>query len=155
VQAALGQFRPAGPVVVAGVQVHRGLLRDGADLREQAGEHGEGGRQQQVIAGVGGRRQRRDRHPGAVGQLGAFQPLLGAVHRAAPGTVAAAEDQRLDELVEDDPVVDAPTVTAQRMPVHPRWPQGEELLAQRVKDARWNGRHERSTAHGASAPSRA
>jgi hypothetical protein len=33
--------------------------------------------------------------------------------------------------------------------------QGEELLAQRVKDARWDGRHERSTSHGALAPSQA
>ncbi len=33
--------------------------------------------------------------------------------------------------------------------------QREELLAQRVKDAGWDGRHERSTAHGALAPSRA
>jgi hypothetical protein len=33
--------------------------------------------------------------------------------------------------------------------------QGEELLAQRIKDARWDGRHEASTDHGASAPSRA
>src|SRR3954452_14215820 len=32
--------------------------------------------------------------------------------------------------------------------------QGQKLLAQRVKDARWDGRHERSTAHGALAPSR-
>jgi hypothetical protein len=31
--------------------------------------------------------------------------------------------------------------------------QGEELLTQRVKDAGWDGRHERSTDHGASAPS--
>jgi hypothetical protein len=29
--------------------------------------------------------------------------------------VAAAEHQHLDELVEDDPVRDAPAVTAQRM----------------------------------------
>src|SRR3712207_2354168 len=33
--------------------------------------------------------------------------------------------------------------------------QREELLAQRVKDAGWDGRHERSPAHGALAPSRA
>jgi hypothetical protein len=33
--------------------------------------------------------------------------------------------------------------------------QGQKLLAQRVKDARWDGRHEEPTNHGASAPSRA
>src|SRR4051794_12291574 len=33
--------------------------------------------------------------------------------------------------------------------------KGEEFLPQRVKDARSDGRHERSTSHGASAPSRA
>src|SRR3954453_2776795 len=32
--------------------------------------------------------------------------------------------------------------------------QGQKLLAQRVKDARWDGRHQRATAHGAVAPSR-
>src|ERR671932_2817542 len=35
------------------------------------------------------------------------------------------------------------------------WQEREELLAQRVEDARWDGRHERSTSHGALAPSRA
>jgi hypothetical protein len=33
--------------------------------------------------------------------------------------------------------------------------QGQQLLAQRLKDARWDGRHEASTNHGALAPSRA
>jgi hypothetical protein len=33
--------------------------------------------------------------------------------------------------------------------------QGQKLLAQRVKDARWDGRHEEPTDHGALAPSRA
>jgi hypothetical protein len=63
--------------------------------------------------------------------------------------VAGAEDQRLDELVEDHDVVDAGSVTAQRVLIDTRGQEGEELLAQRVKDARWNGRHEASTGHGA------
>jgi hypothetical protein len=116
-----------------------------------------------------------------VGQVQADQPLVGGQHRAAQpieetsgnplvasaaerrrraasiaeAFVAAAEDEGLDDLVEDDVVGDAPAVTAQRMAVDARRQLGEELLAQRVKDARWDGRHERSTAHGASAPSRA
>jgi hypothetical protein len=75
--------------------------------------------------------------------------------RITEALVAAAEHQRLGELVEHEAVVDAPAVTAQRMPVDTRRQQGEELLAQRLKDARWDGRHERSTAHAALAPSRA
>src|SRR3954452_997430 len=215
-QTTVGQLGPAGPVVVSGVQVHRRLVRIGADLLEQPGQDVEGGRQQQMVAGVGGRGQRGERHPGAVGELGALESELGPVHRAAPGAltaagglrdapvdgdvgqvqadqplvggqhraaqpveepggdplippaaqrggrarrvgeafVAAAEDEGLDDLVEDDVVGDAPAVTAQRMPVDAGRDQGEELLAQRVKDARWDGRHERSTAHGALAPSR-
>src|SRR3712207_4126634 len=41
------------------------------------------------------------------------------------------------------------------MVIDVRRQQGEDLLAQRVKDAGWDGRHERSTTHGALAPSRA
>src|SRR3954449_4324001 len=170
-----------------------------------------------MVAGVGRRGQRGERHPGAIGELGALEPELGPVHRAAPGAltaarrlgqapvhrhvgqvqadqplvggqhrgaqrleqpggdplvpppaqrggrtrpvgeafVAAAEHQAGDQLVEHDAVIDAPAVTAQRMPVDAGRDQGEELLAQRIKDARWDGRHERSTAHGALAPSRA
>ena len=63
--------------------------------------------------------------------------------------VSGAEDQRLDELVEHHRVTDARPVTAQRMLIEVRRQQREELLAQRVKDAGWDGRHERSTAHGA------
>jgi hypothetical protein len=43
--------------------------------------------------------------------------------------VAGAEDQRLDELAEDDCVLDAGSVTAQRMLIDVRWQQREELLA--------------------------
>jgi hypothetical protein len=46
-------------------------------------------------------------------------------------------------------------VTPKRMVIDVRWQQSEELLAQRVKDAGWDGRHERCTSHGALAPSRA
>jgi len=69
--------------------------------------------------------------------------------------VAGAEHQRLDQPVEDHRVGDAGPVAAQRMNSIPDRQQGQKLLAQRVKDARWDGRHERSTAHGASVPSRA
>src|SRR3954451_20812163 len=41
------------------------------------------------------------------------------------------------------------------MVIDVRRQQVEEPLAQRVEDARWDGWHERSTSHGASAPSRA
>ena len=69
--------------------------------------------------------------------------------------VAGAVHQRLDQLVEDHRIVDAGAVAVQRMSLHTRRQQGEELLAQRVKDAGWDGRHEASTVHGALAPSRA
>jgi hypothetical protein len=81
-----------------------------------------------------------------VGQIQADQPFVGGQHRGAQGVedssgdpliapaaqrggrarriaqpfVAAAEDQRGDDLVEHDAVVDAPPVTTQRMPVHAR-----------------------------------
>lgn len=55
--------------------------------------------------------------------------------------VASAEHQRLDELADDHRVVETP----ERMVIDVRRQQREELLAQRVKDARWDGRHERST----------
>jgi len=47
--------------------------------------------------------------------------------------VAAAEDQDLDELVEDDPVGDASTVAAQRMGVI-SVRQGGELVPEGFKD---------------------
>jgi hypothetical protein len=116
-----------------------------------------------------------------IGQVQADQPLVGGQHRAAQGLedagshpfiasaaqgggragrigeafIAATEDEGLDELVEDDAIVDPGAMASQRMPVVARGQQGEEFLAQRLKDARWDGRHERSTTHGASAPSRA
>jgi hypothetical protein len=71
----------------------------------------------------------------------------------AQALVAAAEHQRLDELVEDDAVLDARPMAAQGMVIDALGQQREELLAQRVKDARWDGGHEVSTDHGASAPS--
>src|SRR3712207_5126619 len=63
--------------------------------------------------------------------------------------------QRLDQLAEDQRIVDTPPVTPERMVIDVRRQQGEDLLAQGVKDAGWDGRHERSTSHGALAPSRA
>jgi hypothetical protein len=75
--------------------------------------------------------------------------------RVGDAFIADAEHQRLDQLVEHDALIDAPSVTAQRMLIDVRWQQREELLAQGLKDARWDGRHERSTSHGALAPLRA
>jgi hypothetical protein len=118
---------------------------------------------------------------GDIGQVQADQPLVGGQHRAAQGLedarsdpfiasaaqgrgragavgeafVATAEDEGFDDLVEDDAIVDPGAMASQRMPVVASWQQGEEFLAQRLKDARWDGRHERSRTHGASAPSRA
>jgi hypothetical protein len=51
----VGQLSPAGPVVVAGVQVHGGLAGHRADPVEQIGQDVEGRREQQVVAGVGRR----------------------------------------------------------------------------------------------------
>jgi hypothetical protein len=58
--------------------------------------------------------------------------------------VAAAEHQHLDELVEDDPVGDAPAVAAQRMVHLAGGQQRGELDPQRFQDRRWQGRHESS-----------
>jgi hypothetical protein len=55
--------------------------------------------------------------------------------------VAAAEDQHLDELVDDDPVGDAPSVAAQWMGVAWLRQQGGELVPQGLEDAGWQGRH--------------
>jgi hypothetical protein len=48
--------------------------------------------------------------------------------------VSGAEDQRLDELVEDHRIVDSGPVTAERMLIDVCRQQREESLAQRVKD---------------------
>jgi hypothetical protein len=90
------------------------------------------------------------------GQMGLSFPHGGgrAVGVGDP-LISGAEDQRLNQLAEHHGIVDAGSVTAQRMFIDVRRQQREELLAQRVKDAGWDGRHERSTAHGALAPSRA
>lgn len=56
--------------------------------------------------------------------------------------VAAAEDQGLDELVEDHRIGDPGTVTAQRMGHLPRGQQRQKLLAQRIDEAGWDRRHE-------------
>jgi hypothetical protein len=55
--------------------------------------------------------------------------------------VAAAEDQNLDELVEDDPIGDAAAVTAERMDGLPGRQKGGELGPQGFENARWQGRH--------------
>src|SRR3954471_7317552 len=90
------------------------------------------------------------------------EPLVAAAaqrRRRARGVgepfFSGAEHQRFDELAEDHRIVDAAPVTAQRMVVEVRRQQGEEIRTQRLKDAGWDGRHEASTTHEASAPSRA
>ena len=56
--------------------MHGRPLGRGTDLGEQVGEDVEGGRQQDVIASIGRRGQRGDRHRGAIGELERFSPLL-------------------------------------------------------------------------------
>jgi hypothetical protein len=103
-------------------------------------------------------------------QLQPEQPVVGAQHRAAQpvgqakadplvaaaaqggrraggigaAAVAAANDQDLDELVEDDPVWDARAVAAQRVADGAGGHQGGELDPQWLQDRRWQGRHETS-----------
>jgi hypothetical protein len=151
----------------------------------------------------GGCGDRGQRDAGGVGGQGALQALFAAVHRAAPGhlaaaggfgdaavdgqvvqlqaedavvggqhqqvqplaqaerdplvaaapqgggraggvfdaAVAAAEDQDLDELVEDDAVGDAGSVAAQGVGVVVWGQQGGELVPQGLDDAGWQGGH--------------
>ena len=136
--AATGAFSAAGGLGGAAVDGHiRQVQADHLLVGIQAGqlqpvEHAEA----DPLVAAAAHRRRRAR--------GVGQPL-----------VAGAEHQRLDELGEDHRVVDAAPVTPERMVIEVRRQQGQELLAQRVEDARWEGRHERSTSHGALAPSRA
>jgi hypothetical protein len=95
---------------------------------------------------VGGQRQRLELVDHAKGD-----PLVAAAAqgrgRAAPvgdGAVAAAEDQDLDELVEDHSVGDALAVAAERMGVLAGREQGGDLDPQGFQDRRWQGRHESS-----------
>jgi hypothetical protein len=102
--------------------------------------------------------------------LQAEQPLVGAQHgqaqllghpegdplvTAAPqggggagvvgdAAIPAAKHQDLDELVEDDPVGDAPAVAAERMGVLAGGKQCGDLDPQGFQDRRWQGRHETS-----------
>jgi hypothetical protein len=55
---------------------------------------------------------------------------------------AAPERQNLDELVDDDAVGDAPSVTAQRIVVLAGGQQGGDLDPQGFQRGRWQGRHE-------------
>jgi hypothetical protein len=55
--------------------------------------------------------------------------------------VAAAEDQRLEELVEHDPVADPGAMAAERMLINPLRQQGMELVPDGVGDPRWQHRH--------------
>jgi hypothetical protein len=103
-------------------------------------------------------------------QVQAEQPVVGAQHRqtqllghpgadpliaAAPQggrragvvgdpAVATAEHQHLDELVEHDPVGDAPPMTAQWMVDLTGGQQRGHLDPQGFQDRRWQGRHETS-----------
>jgi hypothetical protein len=107
-------------------------------------------------------------------QLQAEQPVIGIKHRqaqllgkaegdplvaaAAQGgrraglvgdaAVAAAKDQDLDELVEDDPVGDAAPVAAERVVDLTSGQQRGELDPQWLQDCRWQGRHESSGCNG-------
>jgi hypothetical protein len=83
-------------------------------------------------------------HPGA-------DPLIAAAAqggRRAGGVgdaaVAAAEHQHLDELVEHQPVGDAPPVAAQRMVDLAGGQQGGDLDPEGFQDRRWQGKHETS-----------
>jgi hypothetical protein len=58
--------------------------------------------------------------------------------------VAAAKDQDLEELVEDDAVGDAGAVAAQRMGVLPGGRQRGDLVPEGFQDAGWDRRHETS-----------
>src|SRR5688572_23667131 len=58
--------------------------------------------------------------------------------------VAGAETSTSTSLSEHHRIVDARPVTTQRKGDMPDRQQGQELLVQRVTDARWDGRHERS-----------
>ncbi len=71
----------AGPVVIAGVQMHRRADRQRSEVLEGV----EGRRQQGVVDGVGRRGHRGYGDAGAVGELGAFEPALAPVHGAATG----------------------------------------------------------------------
>jgi hypothetical protein len=59
-------------------------------------------------------------------------------------TVAAAEHQDLDELVEDDPVGDARAVTAERVVDLAGAQQRGDLDPRRFQDGGWHGRHQTS-----------
>jgi hypothetical protein len=80
------QHRPAGLVVVAGVQVHRGPLGQRADH----GDGAQGGSQQPIVAAVGRGRHRRQRDATRLGSHRALEPLLAAVDRAGSGDLATA-----------------------------------------------------------------
>jgi len=58
--------------------------------------------------------------------------------------VAAAEDQHLDELVEDNAVGDARAVAAKRVVNLAGGQQRGDLDPQGFQDRRWQGRHENS-----------
>src|SRR3712207_7246126 len=53
--------------------------------------------------------------------------------------------QRLDQLAEDQRIVDTPPVTPERMVIDVRRQQGEDLLAQGVKDAGWDRSEEHTS----------
>jgi hypothetical protein len=84
--APLAQDLPTRLVVIAGVQMRGGPLGQ----RAQQPDGVQGGGQQPVVAVVGQGRHRDQRDPARLGGDRAFQPLLAAVHRTGPGSLAAA-----------------------------------------------------------------
>jgi hypothetical protein len=166
------QGRPKQPVVAAvgrcGDRAQRDAARVGDDRAFQALLAAVDRARPGDLAAAG----RLDDAPvdGQVLQLKAEQPLVGGKHRQAqlfghPGVdplvaaaaqgggragvigdaaVAAAEHQDLDELVEHQPVGDAPAVAAQRVVDGADRQQGGDLDPQRFQDRRWQGRHETS-----------
>lgn len=75
-------------------------------------------------------------------------PLVAAAEQGGGGAgtvgrplISAAEDQDLHQAVEDHRVIDARVVAAPRMAALTRGQQREELVTDRVENARWDGRH--------------
>jgi hypothetical protein len=66
--------------------------------------------------------------------------------------VTTAEHQDLDELVEQHPVGDAPSMAAQRVGVGADGQERGELVPEGFEDAGWKHRHETSMVTGRGTP---